>query len=52
MCVCVRACSEHDTCVCGCMSVEEAGAGEGAREFESEIDTLISFTFYFILLLF
>ena len=35
-CVCMRvctrtwmhACSEHYSCVCGCMSVEEAGAGE------------------------
>ena len=31
-CVCARACmhacSEHYSCVCGCMSVEEAGAGE------------------------
>ena len=36
VCVCARArarlrmhaCSEHGTCVCGCMSVEEARAGE------------------------
>ena len=34
VCVCARACtwmhacSEHYSCVCGCMSVEEAGAGE------------------------
>ena len=44
-------CSEHYTCVCGCMSAEEAGAGERGRECESEIYTYISFTFYFILLL-
>ena len=24
----MHACSEHYSCVCGCMSVEEAGAGE------------------------
>ena len=24
----MHACSEHYTCVCGCMSVEEAGADE------------------------
>ena len=46
------ACSEHHTCVCGCMSVEEAGAGESVRECESEIYTYISFSFYFILWLF
>ena len=34
VCVCVRACtwmhacSDHYSCVCGCMSVEEAGAGK------------------------
>ena len=34
VCVCVRArawmhaCSEHHSCDCGCMSVEEVGAGE------------------------
>ena len=28
VCVCMHACSEHYSCVCGCMSVEEAGAGE------------------------
>ena len=40
-CVCARmwmhVCSEHDTCVCGCMSVEEARAGERGRQCESEI---------------
>ena len=54
-CVCARvqmhACSEHDTCVCGCMSVEEARAGERGRECESEIYTYISFTFYFTVIL-
>ena len=49
VCVCVctraRACSEHYSCVCGCMSVEEAGAGEKGRECESEI-----FTYLYVLL--
>ena len=46
-------CSEHYTCVCGCMSVEEAGAGKRGRECESEIDTYISFyvLFYFVVIL-
>ena len=50
-CVCMQmhACFEHYTCVCGCMSVEEAGVGVRGRECESEIYTYISFTFYFIL---
>ena len=44
----MHAFSEHDTCVCGCTSVEEAGAGERGRECESEIYTYI-FLLRFIL---
>ena len=33
--------NEHYTCVCKCMSVEEARAGERGRECESEIDTVL-----------
>ena len=44
VCVCMHvcrrawmhACSEHYSCVCRCISVEEAGAGE-QEECESEI---------------
>ena len=32
----MHACSELYKCVCGCMPVEEAGAGERGRECESD----------------
>ena len=34
-----------DTCVCGCMSVEEAGAGEKGRDWESETKKFIFFMY-------
>ena len=39
----MHACFERYICVCGCMSVEEAVAGERRRECES--DTKIIFTY-------
>ena len=38
----MHACSEHYSCVCGCMSVEEAGAGEWGEK-ASEIFTYFIF---------
>ena len=58
VCVCARVCArahgctrvtvlpEHHSCVCGCMSVEEAGAGEWGENVRlSEI-----FTYLYLLL--
>ena len=48
VCVCARAwmdaCSEHYSCVCGCMSVEEAGAGERGENV-SEIFTYLFYIY-------
>ena len=56
VCVCARTCvcahmwmkaySEHYSCVCGCMSVEEAGAGE--RGYNVKVRFL---RIYFILII-
>ena len=44
--------NEHYTCVCGCMSVEEARAGERGRECESEIEReVLHIYFIFIVIL-
>ena len=58
MCVCVcecvcahtwmHVCSEHYSCVCGCMSVEEAGAGQESGERMWEWDFYI-FILYLLL---
>ena len=52
VCVCARpwmdACSEHYSCVCGCMSMEEAGAGEWG---ENVSVTLARMYFIFIVIL-
>ena len=59
VCVCVRVCvhvqmhvcSEHYTCVLGCMSVEEAGANKRGRECVSEIYIFYVFFYIFIVIL-
>ena len=51
-CVCVRpwmhACSEHYSSVCGCISVEEAGAGEQGENVRVKF---LSIYFIFIVIL-
>ena len=43
--------NEHYTCVCKCMSVEEARAGERGRECESEIERCYVFILYLLFIL-
>ena len=55
-CVCVRVCawtdvcSEHYSCVCRCMSVEEAGAGKWGENV-SEFSEILCIYFIFIVIL-
>ena len=42
----MHVCSEHYTCVCRCMYVKEAGAGERGKECESEIQIFYAFISY------
>ena len=50
-CVCTRAwmhvCSEQYSCVCGCMSVEEAGAGEWGENVSETFTYLFYIYNYF-----
>ena len=44
----MHACSEHYSCVCGCMSVEEAGAGEWGENVRVKV---LRIYFIFIVIL-
>ena len=49
----MHTCSEHDTCVCGCMSVEEAGRARGEENVRVRYIHIYFFDvlFYFIVIL-
>ena len=41
----MHACCEHYSCVCGCMSVEEAGAGERAENVRARFFTYLFYIY-------